>query len=36
MRRLVAQLKEQQAEGKRLDREIEQNLTRLGFWGGGA
>ena len=36
MKRLVAQLKEQQAEGKRLDREIEQNLTRLGFWGGGA
>lgn len=36
MKRLVAQLKEQQAEGKKLDREIEQNLTRLGFWSGGA
>ena len=36
MKRLVAQLKEQKAEGKRLDREIEQNLTRLGFWSGGA
>ena len=32
MRRLVAQLKEQQSEGKRLDREIEKNLTLLGFW----
>ncbi len=36
MKRLVAQLKEQQVEGARLDREIEQNLTRLGFWSGGA
>jgi type I restriction enzyme M protein len=36
MKRLVAQLKEQQAEGARLDREIEQNLARLGLWSGGA
>jgi len=36
MARLVAQLREQQGEGKRLDREIEQNLTRLGFWSRGA
>jgi type I restriction enzyme M protein len=36
MKRLVAQLKEEQTEGRRLGREIEKSLTRLGFWGGGA
>jgi type I restriction enzyme M protein len=36
MKRLVAQLREQQAEGVRLDREIERNLKGLGFWSGGA
>lgn len=36
MRRLVAQLREQQAEGARLDREIEKSLRGLGFWSGGA
>ena len=33
MNRLVAQLREQQAEGARLDAAIEANLTRLGFGG---
>lgn len=32
MRRLVAQLREQQAEARRLDDEIVRNLTLLGFW----
>ncbi len=32
MRRLVAELREQQAEGARLDAEIEKNLKGLGFW----
>ena len=31
MQRLVAQLREQQAEGARLDAEINENLTALGF-----
>ena len=31
MQRLVAELREQQAEGARLDAEIEANLVRLGF-----
>ena len=32
MRRLVAELREQQAEGARLDAAIEANLESLGFW----
>ncbi len=32
MARLVAQLREQQAEGARLDAAIRVNLTALGFW----
>lgn len=32
MRRLVAQLREQQAEARRLDEEIVRNLALLGFW----
>ena len=32
MKRLVAQLREQQAEGARLDKAIEENLKTLGFW----
>ncbi len=32
MRRLVAQLREQQAEARRLDEAITRNLARLGFW----
>ena len=31
MKRLVAQLREQQAEGARLDKAIEANLKTLGF-----
>ena len=31
MKRLVAELREQQAEGRRLDAAIAANLTRLGF-----
>ncbi len=34
MKRLVAELQEQQAEGARLDRAIAENLTRLGYWKG--
>ena len=33
MKRLVAQLREQQTEGARLNAAIEQNLKTLGFWG---
>ena len=33
MTRMVAELREQQAEGARLDVEIEANLARLGFGG---
>ncbi len=33
MKRLGAQLREQQAEGARLDAAISRNLTELGFWG---
>ena len=32
MQRLVAELREQQAEGARLDAAIEKNLESLGFW----
>jgi len=32
MQRLVAQLREQQAEGARLDKAITENLKALGFW----
>ncbi len=32
MNRLVAELREQRAEGARLDAEIEKNLKALGFW----
>ena len=32
MKRLVTQLREQQAEGARLDKAIEANLKALGFW----
>lgn len=32
MRRLVAQLREQQAEARRLDEEISRNFALLGFW----
>ena len=32
MKRLVAQLREQQAEGARLDKAIATNLAALGFW----
>ena len=35
MKRVVAQLREQQAEGARLDTAIEANLARLGFKMGG-
>jgi len=35
MRRLVAQLREQQAEGAKLDAAIAANLRRLGFGSGG-
>ena len=33
MKRLVAQLREQQAEGAHLDAAIADNLKTLGFWG---
>jgi type I restriction enzyme M protein len=36
MRRLTATLKEQQAEGERLDTAIIANLSALGFWKDGA
>ena len=36
MKRLVAELQEQQAEGARLDAAITQNLKALGFWAGHA
>jgi type I restriction enzyme M protein len=32
MKRLVAQLRGQQGESKRLDSEIARNLSTLGFW----
>ena len=34
MKRLVSQLRDQQAEGARLDVAIEANLKALGFGGG--
>ena len=34
MKRLVAELREQQAEGARLDAAIAENLEALGLWGG--
>ena len=34
MKRLVSELREQQAEGARLDAAIGQNLKALGFWEG--
>ncbi len=36
MKRLAAELREQQAEGARLDAEIRTNLERLRVWGGSA
>ena len=32
MNRLASQLREQQAEGARLDAAVADNLMRLGFW----
>ena len=36
MTRLVSELREQQAEGERLDAAIAGNLKALGFWGKGS
>ncbi len=36
MKRLVGQLREQQAEGARLDKAITDNLQALGFWSAGS